>query len=73
MHSALEHNYALVNNALYKCCINKLVQSLLTMTITSLINYKHPCQTLDKKANSRLRSSQKLSPNFKFTLFIKAY
>ena len=29
MHSALEHNYALVNNALYKCCINKLVQSLL--------------------------------------------
>ena len=29
MHRALEHNYALVNNALYKCCINKLVQSLL--------------------------------------------
>ena len=29
MLSALEHNYALVNNALYKCCINKLVQSLL--------------------------------------------
>ena len=29
MHSALEHNYALVNNALYKCCINKLVQSSL--------------------------------------------
>ena len=22
MHSALEHNYALVNNALYQCCIN---------------------------------------------------
>ena len=29
MHSALEHNYALVNNAIYKCCINKLVPSLL--------------------------------------------
>ena len=34
MHSALEH-YALVNNALYKCCIHILVEKLKTMTITS--------------------------------------
>ena len=30
MPSALEH-YALVNNALYKCCIHKLVKKLKTM------------------------------------------